>query len=431
VPAEFRAPIGTRDVLPPESSRWEALVARFAATVERAGYGMVLTPLFEDLAVFQRVGESTDVVRKEMYDFEDKAGRRIALRPEMTASIVRAYLQHHPTMPWKAWQAGPNFRYESPQAGRYRQFYQLDIEAIGSADADLDVEIIALGWDFYAALGLRQIELLLNSMGDSVCRPAYRTLRLAYLDERRGELCDEHKVRLEDNPLRVLDCKRPECLAVTATAPHQLDHLCDPCSEHFARVRGGLEALGIPYRIESRLVRGLDYYTRTTFEYIALALESAQNAVGGGGRYDGLVGAMGGPEVPATGFALGVERILLACDAEGVLATEDVHVALDVFVVDFAGGEAARDLTARLRAAGLRADRAWDGRSAKAQFKAADRSGARLALVIGPDEAAAGTVAIKSLRTGGTGDAGGQDTVAQADVVEAVRSRLAGGDLAR
>jgi histidyl-tRNA synthetase len=425
VPAEFRAPIGTRDVLSPESSRWEALVARFAATVERAGYGLVLTPLFEDLAVFQRVGESTDVVRKEMYDFEDKGGRRIALRPEMTASIVRAYLQHHPTMPWKAWQAGPNFRYESPQAGRYRQFYQLDIEAIGSADPDLDVEIIALGWDFYAALGLRRIELLLNSMGDSVCRPTYRELLLAYLDERRGELCDEHKVRLEDNPLRVLDCKRPECLAVTADAPRQLDHLCDPCSQHFTRVKAGLDALGIPYRIDSRLVRGLDYYTRTTFEYIALALESAQNAVGGGGRYDGLIEALGGPEVPATGFALGVERILLACNAEGVLADEDVLVTLDVFVVDFAGGEAARDLTARLRAAGIRADRAWDGRSAKAQFKAADRSGARLALVVGPDEAASGTVAIKGLRTGGPGDAGAQDTVAQADVVEAVRSRLA------
>ena len=417
----YRAPIGTRDVLAPESSRWEVLVARFAEVVEAAGYGLILTPIFEDLAVFQRVGESTDVVRKEMYDFEDKGGRHIALRPEMTASVVRAYLQHRPTTPWKTWQVGPNFRHESPQAGRYRQFYQVDIEAIGSADADLDVEVISLGWNFYASLGLRQVELLLNSLGDGTCRPGYRELLRAYLDARRGELCDEHKLRMDDNPLRVLDCKTPACVAATADAPRQLDHLCEPCTVHLARVKAGLEALAIPYRIDTRLVRGLDYYTRTTFEYAGLALESAQDALGGGGRYDGLVGEMGGPDTPGIGFALGLERILLACDAEGVLAAGDTVVPLDVFVVDFAGGDAARDLTARLRGAGLRADRAWDGRSPKAQFKAADRSGARLALVVGPDEAAAGTVAIKDLRADGDGR---QDTVAQADAVEAVRARL-------
>jgi histidyl-tRNA synthetase len=417
----YRAPIGTRDVLAPESSRWEVLVARFAEVVEAAGYGLILTPIFEDLAVFQRVGESTDVVRKEMYDFEDKGGRHIALRPEMTASVVRAYLQHRPTTPWKTWQVGPNFRHESPQAGRYRQFYQVDIEAIGSADADLDAEVISLGWNFYASLGLRRVELLLNSLGDGTCRPGYRELLRAYLDARRGELCDEHKLRMDDNPLRVLDCKTPACVAATADAPRQLDHLCEPCTVHLARVKAGLEALAIPYRIDTRLVRGLDYYTRTTFEYAGLALESAQDALGGGGRYDGLVGEMGGPDTPGIGFALGLERILLACDAEGVLAAGDTVVPLDVFVVDFAGGDAARDLTARLRGAGLRADRAWDGRSPKAQFKAADRSGARLALVVGPDEAAAGTVAIKDLRAGGDGR---QDTVAQADAVDAVRARL-------
>jgi histidyl-tRNA synthetase len=417
----YRAPIGTRDVLAPESSRWEVLVARFAEIVEAAGYGLILTPIFEDLAVFQRVGESTDVVRKEMYDFEDKGGRHIALRPEMTASVVRAYLQHRPTTPWKTWQVGPNFRHESPQAGRYRQFYQVDIEAIGSADPDLDAEVISLGWNFYASLGLRRVELLLNSLGDSTCRPGYRELLRAYLEARRGELCDEHKLRMDDNPLRVLDCKTPACVAATADAPRQLDHLCQPCTVHLARVKAGLEALAIPYRIDTRLVRGLDYYTRTTFEYAGLALESAQDALGGGGRYDGLVGEMGGPDTPGIGFALGLERILLACDAEGVLAVGDTVVPLDVFVVDFAGGDAARDLTARLRGAGLRADRAWDGRSPKAQFKAADRSGARLALVVGPDEAEAGTVAIKDLRADGDGR---QDTVAQADAVDAVRERL-------
>ena len=335
--AEFRSPIGTRDVLAPESHRWEALVVAFGRAAERAGYGMILTPLFEDLAVFQRVGESTDVVRKEMYDFEDKGGRQMALRPEVTASVVRAFIQHRPTVPWKTWYVGPNFRYESPQAGRFRQFYQVGVEAIGSADADLDVEVIVLGWRFYADLGLRRVSLSLNSLGDDTCRPAYRQVLLRYLDLRRSELCDEHKARLEDNPLRVLDCKKPECVAATEDAPRQLDHLCDPCSVHFERVKAGLESLGVPYRIDTRLVRGLDYYTRTTFEYAADALETAQNAIGGGGRYDGLVAEMGGPSTPAIGFALGLERILLACDVEGVLPA--TRAGPDVFVVDFAGGD--------------------------------------------------------------------------------------------
>ncbi len=396
-------------------------MARFARAAESAGYGLLLTPLFEDLAVFQRVGEATDVVRKEMYEFEDKGGRRLALRPETTASVVRAYIQHRPTVPWKTWYVGPNFRYESPQAGRYRQFYQVGLEAIGSPDPDLDVEVVALGWRFFADLGLRRVSLSLNSLGDAVCRPAYREALHGYLDSRRSELCDEHKVRLEDNPLRVLDCKRPDCLAVTAGAPRQLEYLCDDCAAHLARVQGGLEALSVPYRMEPRLVRGLDYYTRTTFEYVAEALDAAQNAIGGGGRYDGLVEEMGGPPTPAIGLALGIERILLACDAEGALAL--TAAGPDVFVVDFAGGNDARQLTFALRAAGVRADRAFDNRSPKAQFKAADRSGARLALVIGPDEAAAGTVSIKELRGGSGGD---QDSVALAEAVGEVRRRLAG-----
>jgi histidyl-tRNA synthetase len=419
VPA-FRAPIGTHDVLPPESSRWEAAVTRFARLVESAGYGLVISPMFEDLEVFQRVGESTDVVRKEMYDFEDKGGRRIALRPEGTASIVRAFVQHRPPIPWKTWYVAPSFRYERPQAGRYRQHHQLGIEVIGTEDADVDVEVIALGWSFYAALGLTRVGLMLNSLGDAVCRPGYREVLRQYLDARRGELCDEHKVRLDENPLRVLDCKSPECMAVTADAPRQLDYLCEPCAKHFARVKAGLEALGVPYRIEARLVRGLDYYTRTTFEYAGLALESAQNAVGGGGRYDGLVEEMGGPTTPAIGFGLGIERILLACDAEHVLTVADTAAPLDVFIVDFAGGESARDLSAQLRAAGLRADRAFDNRSARAQLKAADRSGARSAAIIGPDELASGTVGLKDLRAA----EGRQETVARSDLVEAIRRLL-------
>jgi histidyl-tRNA synthetase len=405
-------------VLPPVSARWEALLATFARLVASAGYGLLITPTFEDLSVFQRVGESTDVVRKEMYDFFDKGDRHIALRPEVTASAVRAFVQHHPTTPWKVWYAASNFRFERPQAGRYREFHQVGIEAFGSADADLDAEVVALGWEYYAALGLRRVELLLNSLGDGTCRPGYRQLLLQYLRARSDQLCDEHQARYEQNPLRVLDCKRPACRAVIADAPRQIDHLCDPCTEHLARTRAGLESLGVPYRIDTGLVRGLDYYTRTAFEYTGLALDGAQNALGGGGRYDGLVGEMGGPDTPGIGFALGLERILLALDAEG-LGSATGAPGLDAFVVDFAGGDNARDLTAALRAAGLRADRAFDGRSPKSQFKSADRSGAALALVVGPDEAKSGTVAIKDLR----GD-DPQVTVERSDVVDEVRRRV-------
>jgi histidyl-tRNA synthetase len=356
-----------------------------------------------------------------MYDFEDKGGRRIALRPEGTASIVRAFVQHRPSVPWKTWYVAPSFRYERPQAGRYRQHHQLGVEAIGTADPDLDVEVVTLGWSFYAALGLSRVGLLLNSLGDDVCRPGYREVLRQYLDARRGELCDEHKIRLDDNPLRVLDCKSPECVVVTAAAPRQLDHLCEPCRQHFDRVKAGLNAARVPYTVDGRLVRGLDYYTRTTFEYIGSALASAQNAIGGGGRYDGLVQELGGPPTAAIGLAIGVERTLLACDAEEVLTVADTAAPLDVFVVDFAGGEAARDLSIELRAAGISADRAFDNRSARAQFTAADRSGARVAVIIGPDEAASGTAGVKDLRAG---EGAVQDSVARSGVVAAVRRRL-------
>jgi histidyl-tRNA synthetase len=415
--AELRRPPGTFDVLPPDSGSWQVVLSAFARVASSAGYGLVLTPTFEDLGVFQRIGESTDVVRKEMYDFVDKGNRHVALRPELTASIVRAFIEHRPVTPWKIWTAGSNFRFERPQAGRYREFHQLDLEAFGSPDPDIDAELIALGWEYFQALGIRRVELLVNSLGDANCRPAYRELLLGYLRDRRDELCPEHQARLEENPLRVLDCKKPECRSVVSGAPRQIDHLCDDCAAHFGRVTEGLGALSIPFTVEPLLVRGLDYYTRTAFEYTGAALESAQNALGGGGRYDGLVAAMGGPDTPAVGFALGIERILLALEAEGVEVPQPAP--LDAFVVDFAGGSAARDLTARLREAGFRVDRSFDGRSAKAQFKAADRSGARFALVVGPDEAAAGTVGVKDLLGGGE-----QATVPQEKIIDEMARRI-------
>ena len=413
----FQAPVGTRDVLPPESARWEALVAAFATQAGRAGYGLVVSPTFEEVGVFERVGASTDVVRKEMYDFFDKGDRHLALRPEGTASVVRAYVQHRPTPPWKAWYVGPNFRYERPQAGRYRQHHQLGVEALGSDDPDLDVEVIALAWDVYRALGLRRIALRVNSMGDAESRPAYAAVLRAYLESRRDDLSGEGRETMAANPLRLFDSKRAPDVAVMRDAPRLVDHLSAASAAHFARVRAGLDALGIPHELDPGLVRGFDYYTRTTFEFAAEALESAQNAIGGGGRYDGLAEALGGPPTPGIGFGMGIERILLACDAEGTFGVPPGR--LDAFVVDTAGGETARDLTAELRRAGISADRAFDQRSMKAQLTAANRSGARFAVVVGGRERAEGTVAVKDLATRE------QETVPAGDVVERLRKRLA------
>jgi histidyl-tRNA synthetase len=410
-----RAPSGTHDVLWPESTRWESLLAAFAARVEAAGYGLAQTPMFEDVRVFRRgIGEASDVVGKEMYEFEDRGGRALALRPEGTAPLVRAYVQHRPPLPWKAWYATPAFRYERPQAGRYRQHHQLGVEAFGPSDPDLDVEVISLADGFFRSLGLGSFGLRINSMGDDACRPGYLEVLGEYLGERRHRLCPEHRERLETNPLRVLDCKRAECLEATTDAPALVDHLCTPCRQHFDRVGAGLDALGVPAVIDHRLVRGFDYYTRTTFEFSSGALAAAQNGIGGGGRYDRLVEMLGGPPTPGIGFGIGIERLLLACDAEGVYPVDPA--GLDAFVVDVVGGDAARDLTAELRGAGLRADRAFDDRSMKSQLKSADRSGAAVALIVGPDEKEVGTVTLRPLR--GTGE---QRSVPRAGVVDAVR----------
>jgi len=406
-----------RDVLAPESSRRRRLVNAFAEVVEAAGYRELVMPLVEDLGVFLRVGEATDVVTKEMYDFADKDGTRIALRPEMTAGTVRAFVQHSPPVPWKVWYSGSNFRHERPQKGRYRSFDQVGVEVLGVDDADLDVEVIALGWRFYERLGLRHVRLLLNTLGEHADRARHTDAVRSYLEARRDELSEQALETLDRNPLRVLDSKRPQDRAVVADAPTVAEHLSDAAAEHFERVRDGLDALGIPYTIEDRLVRGLDYYRRTTFEYVADALDAAQNAVGGGGRYDRLAEDLGGPPTDGIGFALGVDRILLACDAEEVFPAPEL--TMDAFVVDLVGGEAARDITHELRGAGVSADRRFGGGSMKAQMKAADRSGARFAVLVGSDELAAGEVTVRDLR----GDAG-QRRVAREKLIDDLRNHL-------
>ncbi|MFM7616115.1 MAG: histidine--tRNA ligase [Actinomycetes bacterium] len=416
----FRAPVGVHDVLPPESGRWAAVVARFAGRAGRAGFGLVQTPLFEHVEVFRRVGEHTDVVHKEMYEFRDKGERLLALRPEGTASVVRAYVEHRPQPPWKVWYVAPNFRYERPQKGRYRQHWQLGVEVLGLDDPDIDVEVIALAAGFYADLGLRRLRLAVNSMGDPAGREAYVEALRAHLLTHAGALGAAFRDRVEASPLRVLDSKNPEWAEAIATAPHITEHLGPEARAHFERVQTGLAALGVPFEIDPRLVRGFDYYTRTTFEFQSDALDAAQNAIGGGGRYDGLAEAMGGPSTPGIGFGIGVERLMLALEAEGG-SPAPIGATPAAFVIDGLGddgGTSALTLTADLRDAGIATDRAYGGRALKGQWRAADRSGARFGVMLGRAEAERDAVAVKDL---GSGE---QVEVARADLVAWIQQRL-------
>ncbi len=414
----FRSPKGTRDILPGEAERQRALVNTFADSARKAGFGHVITPMFEELGVFKRLGESTDVVTKEMYDFVAKDNNRYALRPELTASVVRAFVQHRPQIPWKVWYEGPQFRYERPQAGRYRQFSQIGVEALGTDDPSLDADVIALGWNFYSQLGLNEVTLMVNSLGDPTCRPAYLEALTRYFETRRSQLSEQSQHTLLVNPLRVLDSKREQDQSIIDEAPVMVDHLSDETAEHFGGVRRLLDRMEIPYEISPRLVRGLDYYTRTTFEFASHALEGSQNAVGGGGRYDSLASDLGGPDTPGIGFALGVDRILLACDAEGVFDAPSSLV--DVFLIDVTGGDEAAMISQALMVSGIACDRAYDARSMRAQFRAADKSGAAFAVIIGEDEVENGQATIRSLR----GDDREQTTVATHLLTEELHKRL-------
>jgi histidyl-tRNA synthetase len=397
----FTAPKGTFDLLPPDSEVLLAVRAAMAAPLRSAGYGYIETPVFEDTALFERgVGESTDVVSKEMYSFVTRGGDRVTLRPEGTAGVVRAAIQHRlyaGTLPVKLWYSGSFFRYERPQAGRYRHFSQVGAEALGVDDPALDAELITLAVRAYADLGLSQVRLLLNTLGCRDCRPVYRAALQEFL---RGlQLDADTRRRVELNPLRVLDDKRPEVQAQLAGAPVVRDSLDHACRAHYDAVRATLADLGVAWEEAPRLVRGLDYYTRTTFEFQHDGL-GAQSAVGGGGRYDGLSEDVGGPPMPGVGWALGVDRTVLALRAEGVAVAAEAGV--QVFAVPL-GAEAKRRLVGvvdGLRRAGVRADLAYGDRGLKGAMKAADRSGARYALVAGERDLAEGLVQLKDLTTG-------------------------------
>jgi histidyl-tRNA synthetase len=380
----FQAPKGVPEYFPPASAAFLAVREALAAPARRAGYGYIELPVFEDTGLFVRgVGESTDVVSKEMYTFADRGGRSLSLRPEGTAGVVRAVIEHgldRGQLPVKLWYAGPFFRAEAPQFGRYRQLQQVGVEAIGVDDPALDAEVVAIADEGYRSLGLRRYRLDLTSLGCEQCRPAYRERLQEFL---RGlDLDADTRRRAEINPLRVLDDKRDEVQKQLVDAPLMQDHLCPECAAHFAEVRGHLDALGVTYQPAPRLVRGLDYYTRTTFEFVHDGL-GAQSGIGGGGRYDGLMAGLGGQPLPGIGFGLGTDRTYLACQAEGLQAGDPARC--DVFLVPI--GEAAKArlvvLAAKLRRAGVRVDVAYGGRGLKGTMKAADRSGARYALILG------------------------------------------------
>jgi len=418
----INAPKGVPDYVPPLSRTFAAVRDRLVTAADRAGYAPIELPVFEDTALFTRgVGESTDVVSKEMYTFTDRGDRSVTLRPEGTAGVMRAVIEHgldRGPLPVKVCYSGPFFRYERPQAGRYRQLQQVGIEAIGSDDPALDAEVIAVGHEAFRSVGLTGYRLELTSLGDAADRPAYREKLQEFLAGLPLDEATRERARL--NPLRVLDDKRPDVQALLTDAPLMLDHLSAESSEHFTEVLAILDRLDVPYLINARMVRGLDYYTRTTFEFVHPGL-GAQSGMGGGGRYDGLMAELGGQPLSGIGFGLGVDRTLLAAGVEGTAVGDQSRC--DVYGVPM-GAAASRELAVicgRLRAAGVRVDRSYGGRGVKAAMKSADASGARVALVLGDRDLAEGTVMVKILSTGD------QQAVALVEVATAVRAILRPG----
>ena len=398
----FQAPRGTTDRLPAEQKYWRYIESKAMNVARRFGYGRIDSPMFEDAGLFVRgVGEGTDIVEKEMYAFEDRGGDLLTLRAEGTAPVCRAYLQHgmqNRTQPVRMYYICPVFRYERPQAGRFRQHHQFGVEAIGDPDPSVDAEVIELAWSMMHDIGLSDITLLTNSIGDGECRPEYIAALKSYYAKLSGHLCQDCKSRLERNPLRLLDCKVETCRALGEEAPKSVDCLCPDCASHWARVQSYLRAMGIDNRVDHRLVRGLDYYTRTVFE-IQPAVEGAQSTICGGGRYDGLIEQLGGRPTPGIGFGSGIERLILNLIRDEVDVPEEPSPQYLIATI----GEAARvegvRLSSRMRSRGVGAILANGGRALRGQMRQASALGMSAVLILGEDEVRDGTVAVRNMQT--------------------------------
>jgi histidyl-tRNA synthetase len=398
----YRAPRGTSDILPQEQAYWRYLEQRVAETAKLYGYERLDAPAFEDTALFARsVGKDTDIVTKEMYTFEDRGGNQLTLRPEGTAPVCRAYLEHglyNLPQPVRLYYIASIFRYERPQAGRYRQHYQFGYEAIGDDDPALDAEIIDMAWQFLASVKLRRLSLQINSIGCKKCRPKYIAALKAHYTRHAKDLCPECQTRLKKNPLRLLDCKKPSCQKVANSAPKSIDYLCPQCDEHFNRLKKYLEMLKLPYAVNHRLVRGLDYYTRTVFE-IQPQGGGAQSTIVGGGRYDDLIEELGGKPTPAIGFAAGIERIILNLKKQKVAVPSLPKPQVFIAYLGEEAKEEAIKLAPTLRGAGIGVIEALGNKSLKAQMRQANSLGARYAVIIGEEELKTKTVILRDMES--------------------------------
>ena len=398
---KIKKPRGTMDILPGESELWIYVESKMRDVASRFGFSEVRTPTFEELGLFKRgVGDTTDVVQKEMYTFSDRDGTIFALRPEGTASTVRAIIENGRTsdpMPLKYYYIINCFRYEKPQAGRSREFFQFGVEMFGAKNAAADFSVISLADTLLRELGIKGIKLHINSIGCPECRPAYREKLVEYLTANKDKLCDACKARLEANPLRILDCKSPDCKIIAEAAPKSIDHLCDECDAHMATLKNMLDAAGIEYEIDTHIVRGLDYYTRTVFEFICTGI-GAQSTICGGGRYDGLMKEIGGPQMPGIGFAMGITRLILAMEAYGSVPANDHAPLLYIAPMGANAQCKAAGIVAKLRRQGVYAEYDLVARSLKAQMKYADKINAKYTLIIGDNEIENGKAILKNMQ---------------------------------
>jgi len=399
----INAPRGTNDILPPESAKWNYLELKAKYIFDLYNYDEIRTPIFEYTELFQRgIGEATDIVEKEMYTFEDKSGRSLTLRPEGTASVVRSFLENKiygQAQPTKYFYIGPMFRYERPQAGRYRQFYQLGVEVFGTQDPMVDAEVIAVGMHYMDILGLKDLQLYINSIGCPDCRPQYLDNLTEYLNDNKEDLCDDCQNRINKNPLRVLDCKNESCQTVIKNAPKIIDHLCEECETHFNSLQNNLKSINIDYEIDTTLVRGLDYYTKTAFEVKYEGL-GAQDTIFGGGRYDKLAEEIGSKDVPGIGFALGIERLLLTLDKQEIEIPIDKSIDIYLTTIGQKAKIASFELLEKFRKKGIKAEIDYQDRSVGGQMKSADRMNATYTVIIGENELESGKATVRNMKDG-------------------------------